>query len=85
MSETKTVAFGASSLAIWCNVAITLVYTFAFIYAAQNLGSDVSIFYWFLVVLSGLSALATLAAKVIVDVAWQLFRKKEALDKAKQR
>lgn len=84
-NESKAVAFGASSLAIWANVAIMLVYMFAFIYAAQNLSGDVSLFYWFLVVLSGISVFVTALTRIIVDIAWQMIRKKEALDRARQR
>lgn len=83
--ETEKMAFGAGSIAIWSSVAITLVYTFAFVYAAQNLGGDASIVYWFLAVLSAIGVLATSISKIIVDVAWQMIRKKELLDKAKQK
>lgn len=84
-SNTQKMAFASGSLAIWANVALMLVYMFAFIYAAQNLGGDVSIIYWFLAVLAGIGVLATVASKVIVDVAWQMIRKKEELDKAKDK
>lgn len=83
--DAEKIAYGASSLAIWANVVISLVYTFAFVYAAQNLGGDASGFYWFLAVIAGISTFMTALTKVIVDVAWMLLRKKENLDKAKQK
>lgn len=82
--DSEKIAYGASSLAIWANVVISIIYVFAFVYAAQNL-PDVSIFYWFLAVVAGISTFMTALTKVIVDVAWMMLRKKELLDKAKQK
>lgn len=77
--------YSAASVAIWSSVVLSVVYIFAFVYAAQNLGGDASMVYWFLAVISAIGAFATTVAKIIVDVAWMMLRKKELLDKAKRK
>lgn len=83
--ESVSMSMGATSLAIYANIVISIAYMFAFIYAAMNLGGDASFIFWFLAVVAGVSVLATTAAKIVVDVSWGLIRKADALDKAKDK
>lgn len=80
-SQDKMLSYGANSMAIWASIVIQIIYVTAFAYAAANLGGDAAYVFWTLAVISGVGALATTIAKVIVDVAFGALRKVDSLAK----